>query len=76
MQREAEERSLDRLRAALAQGGKRTALADEIGISEGQLSKLLSGDLRRFCQIAGALGLEVYPADYVRSLERILKERL
>ena len=76
MQADAAMRSMDRLRAALAAGQKRAAIADDIGISEGQLSKLLNGDLRRFCQISATLGLEVYPTDYVASLERILKERL
>ena len=70
------DRSLDRIRAALAQGEKRTALANEVGISDGQLSKLLSGDLRRFCQIAALLGLEVVPTDYLAAIERVLKERL
>lgn|GEM_PF-6181962 len=69
-------RSLERIRAALAQGEKRAAMAVEAGVSEGQLSKLLSGDLRRFCQIAASLGLEVYPTDYMAALERVLKERL
>jgi len=67
---------LERIRAALAQGEKRAAMAVEAGVSEGQLSKLLSGDLRRFCQIAASLGLEVYPTDYMAALERVLKERL
>lgn len=76
MQQESEARSLERLRAALAQGHKRAALASEVGISDGQLSKLLAGDMRRFCQIAAALGLEIFPTEYVQSLEHILKERL
>jgi hypothetical protein len=69
-------KSLERIQGALANGGKRLAIANEVGISEGQLSKLISGDLRRFCQIAAVLGLEVISTDYVRSVERILKERL
>lgn len=70
------ERSLERIRAALASGEKRTALANEVGISEGQLSKLLNGEIMRFCQIAAALGLEIVPSDYISAMERVLKERL
>ncbi len=70
------ERSLDRVRSALASGEKRAALAMEIGISEGQLSKLINGDLTRLCEIAAALGLEIVPTDYIASIERILKEKL
>lgn len=67
MKAKATDRSMDRIRAALA---------DEIGISEGQLSKLLNGELRRLCQILEALGIEVVPTDYLTSIERVLKERL
>ena len=76
MKAKATDRSMDRIRAALASGEKRAALADEIGISEGQLSKLLNGELRRLCQILEALGIEVVPTDYLTSIERVLKERL
>lgn len=69
-------KSLERFRSALAAGEKRAAIAADIGVSEGQLSKLLSGDIRRFCQIAACLGLEVVKTDYVDALERILRERL
>ena len=67
---------MDRIRSALASGAKRAAIAHEIVISEGQLSKLINGDLKRFCQIAASLGLEVIATDYLHSIERVLKERL
>jgi hypothetical protein len=76
LEQEASERSLARIKAALAQGDKRAALADEVGVSDGQLSKLLGGDLRRLCQITQALGLEIFPTEYVDSLQRVLKEKL
>ena len=57
-------------------GVKRAALAEDIGVSEGQLSKLLNGELKRFARICGRLGLAVVPEDYLRALERVLKERL
>jgi len=76
LEQEPAERSLARIKAALAQGDKRMALADDVGVSEGQLSKLLGGDLRRLCQITEALGLEIFPTEYVESLQRVLKEKL
>jgi hypothetical protein len=50
---------------ALACGSKRTALALEVGVSEGQLSKLLSGELLRFAHICAALGLRIYSAELI-----------
>ena len=76
MEQDPSARSLERIRAALAAGEKRAAIAAEVGVSEGQLSKLLNGDLRRFCQTLECLGLEVYPSEYIGALERVLKERL
>lgn len=69
-------KSLERIRDALAVSGKRAALADEIGVSEGQLSKMLSGELAKFCHLLDLLGLETQKKDYVRALETVLKERL
>lgn len=57
-------------------GKKREALADAVHVSAGQLSKLINGELARFCDLCGLLGLEVVPVDYVRAIERVLKERL
>lgn len=61
---------------ALASAGKRAALAAQAGVSEGQLSKMLNGELRRFCQILAILGLEIYPAGHVDALEKVLKAKL
>lgn len=61
---------------ALASAGKRAALAAQVGISEGQLSKMVNGELHRFFQILSALGLEIYPAGHVEALERVLKAKL
>lgn len=67
---------MDRITGALSSAGKRAALAADVGITDGQLSKLLNGDLRRFCQILSILGLEVHRAGYVRSLEDVLRDKL
>ncbi len=61
---------------ALSSAGKRAALATTIGISESQLSKLLNGELHRFCQILEQLGLEINPNDYMNAVERVLQEKL
>jgi len=57
-------------------GIKRESLADEVHVSPGQLSKMLSGEIARFCDICGLLGLTVVPADYIAGMERVLKEKL
>lgn len=64
------------IETALLQAGKRAALAEQLGISEGQLSKMANGELHRFAQLLAVLGLEIHPSDYVAALERVLKERL
>lgn len=69
-------RNHERIMGALVDAPKRMALAAEMGIDEGQLSKLIRGDLRRLCELTSLLGLEIFPADYVTSIERVLKERL
>jgi hypothetical protein len=71
-----ETRSLDRIQAALASAGKRAALAHELGISEGQLSKMLTGELRRFAALLDLLGLEAYPQQYVDALRSIIREEI
>lgn len=57
-------------------GKKRAALAAEINVTAGHFSKMLSGETARFCNLCALLGLEIVPVDYVRSIERVLKERL
>lgn len=68
--------SHQRIMDAVSVAGKRAALAHEVGISEGQLSKYLSGDFLNLCKALDALGLEIYPIGYVTAFERILKEKL
>jgi hypothetical protein len=69
-------KNLEVIQNALASAGKRSALAREVGVSEGQLSKMLCGELARFCDILSALDLEIYPAEHVAALERLLKYKL
>ena len=61
---------------ALALNGKRSALAMSIGVSDGQLSKLLNGEIHRFCQILEQLDLVVMRHDYIDAIERVLQEKL
>ena len=39
-------------------------LADELGCHESTISRLKDGELERFCQIVGLLGLKIVPAEY------------
>lgn len=68
--------SVDRIQAALANAGKRAALATELGISEGQLSKMLNGEVRRFCALLALLDLEIHPTGYVDALRTIVREEI
>ena len=61
---------------ALSTAGKRSALATDIGVSEGQLSKLLNGEIHKFCQILDRLNLAIHPNDYMNAVERVLQEKL
>ncbi|MDE2104088.1 MAG: hypothetical protein KGL39_43020 [Patescibacteria group bacterium] len=69
-------RSHEALSNALALAGKRAALAEQVGVSEGQLSKLLNGELATFCRILDALGLEIRSTSYIDALQRIAAEHL
>ena len=65
-----------KIQAAIDRYGKRSTLAEELGTSAGNLSKILNGDIETFCRLLTLVGLEVHPAEYVRSLETILREKL
>ena len=70
------ERNLSLFEDRLTQHGPRKNLAGEVGISDGQLSKLVSGSLREYCKILEALGLEVVTEDYLRALKTVAKEEI
>ena len=65
-----------RIESALLEAGKRTALASEMGISEGQLSKMINGRINQWCKLLELLGLEIREVAYIKGLERLLKEIL
>ena len=60
----------------LTQYGPRKNLALEVGISDGQLSKLLNGQLREYSRILAALGLELSSAEYLQSLKILIKQEM
>jgi len=57
-------------------GVKREALADEVHVSPGQLSKLLNGEIARFCDVCGLIGLTIVPVSYIEGMEAVLREKL
>ena len=71
-----EEENKARIENALATAGKRVALVNEINVSEGQLSKMINGEVGRFCHLLGVMNLEIWPVGYVEGLERVLREKL
>lgn len=70
------QKSRDTIANALAVAGKRAVLAEQVGVSEGQISKLLNGELATYCRILEALGLEVVRTRYLESIEQIAAEHL
>ncbi|AFS52937.1 hypothetical protein [Leptospirillum ferriphilum] len=69
-------RNLSLIEDRLTQAGPRKNLAKEVGVSDGQLSKLLNGSLREYCRILAALGIECVTEDYLKSLKTVLQEEL
>jgi hypothetical protein len=55
---------------------KRAVLAQEMQLDEGQLTKMIRGELWRLCQLASLLGLEIHNEEYVKNLRGVLKETL
>lgn len=68
--------NLECVQAALATAGKRAALAAQLNISESQFSKLLSGELKHFCELLACLGLQVLPTEYVAALRHLVKAHI
>ena len=69
-------KNLDLIEDRLTQYGPRKNLALEVGISDGQLSKLLNGQLREYSRILAALGLELSSAEYLQSLKILIKQEM
>lgn len=69
-------KNLELIEDRLTQYGPRKNLALEVGVSDGQLSKLLNGQLREYSRILAALSLEIIPAEYVKALKTIAKEEI
>jgi hypothetical protein len=61
---------------ALLRAGKRYTVAEKVGVSEGELSKIVNGELEACLRLLAVLDLEVRPKGYVQALERLLKEKL
>ncbi len=69
-------RNLSLIEDRLTQTGPRKNLAHEVGVSDGQLSKLLNGSLREYCRILASLGIECVSEDYLKALKTIAKEEI
>lgn len=70
------ERSHTRVKDALMTADKRAVLAQEMDLDEGQLTKMIRGELWRLCQLVSLLGLEIHHEKYVQGLRDVLKEEL
>lgn len=56
--------------------GLQKALAQDVGLSDTELSRVLHEQMPKILKVLGILGLEVVPADHVADLRRVLKEYL
>jgi len=70
------DRSHTRIKDALMTAEKRAVLAQEMDLDEGQLTKMIRGELWRLCQLASLLGLEIHSEKYIKGLRDVLKEEL
>ena len=68
--------SLNRITDAARSHGMQKALAQDVGMSDAELSRLLNEQLPKVVRVLAVLGLEVVAADHVADLKRILKEVL
>lgn len=62
-----------RVKAAVAGYVRQKQLALEAGMSETELSRLLSDHLPKLAKVLGILGLEIVDAGHVDDLKRVLK---
>lgn len=65
-----------RVLAAVRSRGSQKALALELGMSDTELSRLLSDHLPRLCALLSHLELDVVDAGHVLDLRRVLKSVL
>lgn len=70
------QRNLELIEDRLVQYGPRKNLAREVGVSDGQLSKLLNGQMREYARILAALELELVPREDLKALKTILKAEI
>lgn len=68
--------STDRVLLAVRSHGLQKQLAIELGMSDGELSKLLSDQLPKIGRLLEVLELEIVCKGYVGALRRALKEEL
>ena len=70
------QKNLELIEDRLVQYGPRKNLAREVGVSDGQLSKLLNGQLREVARVLAALDLELVPKDYLKALKTVLQKEI
>lgn len=69
-------KALSSLLTAYESAGKKAAIAQQLGESESQLSKLVHTHGPKLCRLLDLLGLELHEAGYVAAVEKVLREKL
>lgn len=65
-----------KLLAAYEQAGKKAVIANAMGESDSQLSKLIHTHGPKLCRLLELLGLELTESGYQKALETVLREKL
>ena len=75
-EKELQQISLNRLSEAVRAYGLQKALAQDVGLSDTELSRVLHEHGPKLIKVLSVLGLIVVDADHVDTLKRVLKEVL
>jgi uncharacterized protein YidB (DUF937 family) len=68
--------TLNRISEAARAHGMQKALAQDVGMTDAELSRLLNDQLPKVVRVLNVLGLEVVDANHVSHLRAVLKEVL
>lgn len=75
-EKELQQISLNRLAEAVRSYGLQKVLAQDVGLSDTELSRVLHEQAPKLIKVLSVLGLEIVPAGHVSDLRRVLKEVL
>lgn len=75
-EKELQQISMNRLSEAVRSYGLQKVLAQDVGLSDVELSRVLHEQAPKLIKVLSVLGLELVPSGHVQDLRRVLKECL